>query len=180
MLSFVRKHPVLTFFVLAYGLSWAYWIPLDIAGVRVGPGSRSTHFPGLLGPALAAFIVSGVTDGKRGIVALVHRVVLVSRPIWRFWFYALSPLLFLMLRCSRQWPRRSRYRRAPTSRCTRVCRRGAFLLSCCSPCCSMVSAKKRVGAVSRLCHCSVGSDQLAARRARLVVGRLAHTHVLRG
>jgi CAAX protease family protein len=96
-MSFVRKHPVVTFFVLAYGLSWAYWIPLAIAGVRVAPGSRSTHFPGLLGPAFAAFIVTGLTDGKRGIVALARRLVLVSRPMSRFWFYALSPLLLLLV-----------------------------------------------------------------------------------
>jgi membrane protease YdiL (CAAX protease family) len=95
-MTFVRKHPVVTFFVLAYGLSWAYWVPLAIAGVQVGPGSRSTHFPGLLGPAFAAFIVTGTTDGKRGIVALARRLVMVSRPRAQFWFYALSPLLFLL------------------------------------------------------------------------------------
>ena len=96
-MSFVRKHPVVTFFVLAYGLSWAYWIPLAVAGVRVAPGSGSTHFPGLLGPAIAAFIVTGLTDGTRGIIALARRLVLVSRPMPRFWFYALSPLLFLLV-----------------------------------------------------------------------------------
>jgi uncharacterized protein len=96
-MSFVRKHPIVTFFVLAYGLSWASWLPLAIAGVQVGPGSRSTHFPGLLGPAFAAFIVTGTTDGRRGISALARRLVLVSRPTARFWLYALSPLLFLLV-----------------------------------------------------------------------------------
>src|SRR4051794_15648624 len=33
LMSVVRTHPVLSFFLLAYGLSWAYWIPLAIAGV---------------------------------------------------------------------------------------------------------------------------------------------------
>lgn len=96
-MSFVRKHPVVTFFVLAYGLSWAYWIPLALAGVRVAPGSQSTHFPGLLGPALAAFIVTALTEGKRGIIALARRLVLVSRPMMRFWLYTLSPVLFLLV-----------------------------------------------------------------------------------
>jgi membrane protease YdiL (CAAX protease family) len=96
LISIVRKHPVVSFFVIAYGLSWAYWIPLAIAHVRVSPGSRVTHFPGLLGPALAAFIVTGLTDGMRGILALARRLVLVSRPIRRFWLYALSPLLLLL------------------------------------------------------------------------------------
>jgi membrane protease YdiL (CAAX protease family) len=95
-MSCVRKRPLVAFFVLAYGLSWAYWIPLALTGVRVAPGSRSTHFPGLLGPAVAAFIVAGLTDGKPGIVRLARRLLLVSRPISRFWLYALSPLLFLL------------------------------------------------------------------------------------
>src|SRR4051812_5733264 len=92
-----RKHPLVTFFVLAYGLSWAYWIPLALAGVRVSPGSRSTHFPGLFGPAVAAFVVAGLTDGRRGLMALARRLVLVSRPVGRFVLYALSPLVFLLL-----------------------------------------------------------------------------------
>jgi hypothetical protein len=62
--SSAGKHPVVTFFVLAYGRSWAYWFPLALAGVRVSPGFPSTHFPGLFGPAAAAFIVAGLTDGK--------------------------------------------------------------------------------------------------------------------
>jgi len=85
-----------TFFVLAYVLSWAYWIPLAFAHVRVFPGSRATHFPGLLGPALAAFIVTALTDGRRGVGALANRLMLVSRPLSRFWLYALSPLVLLV------------------------------------------------------------------------------------
>ena len=93
----VKQHPIASFFVLAYGLSWAYWIPLALAGVHVFPGSPVTHFPGLLGPALAAFIVTAMVDGKRGVVTLARRLVFVSRPIPRFLFYTLTPLLFLAL-----------------------------------------------------------------------------------
>jgi hypothetical protein len=60
-MTFVRRHPLLGFFVLAYSLSWAYWIPLALAGVRIAPGSHTTHFPGLLGPGLSAFIITGLT-----------------------------------------------------------------------------------------------------------------------
>jgi len=67
-MTFVRRNPVLSFFVLAYGLSWAYWIPLALAGVRTAPGSAATHIPGLLGPALAAFFITAVTEGRAGVV----------------------------------------------------------------------------------------------------------------
>ena len=90
-MTFVRRHPVASFFVLAYGLSWAYWIPLALAGVRTAPGSTSTHEPGLLGPAVAAFILTGLTQGRAGVVALAKRLVLISRPTSRFFFYSLSP-----------------------------------------------------------------------------------------
>jgi hypothetical protein len=92
MMSFVRKHPLVTFFVLAYSLSWAYWIPLALAGVRVAPGSRSTHFPGLLGPAVAAFLVAGVTGGRPAIITLGRHLLLISRPMSRFWLYGTQPV----------------------------------------------------------------------------------------
>jgi membrane protease YdiL (CAAX protease family) len=93
----IRGHPLLAFFVLAYGLSWAYWIPLALAGVRTAPGSTATHEPGLLGPALAAFIVTGLTQGRAGVAVLARRLVLVSPPAWRFMAYSFSPLIFLGL-----------------------------------------------------------------------------------
>ena len=96
-MTFVRRNPLLSFFVLTYGLSWAYWIPLAIAGVHTAPGSSTTHFPGLLGPAVAAFIVTGLTHGKAGVTALARRLVFVSPPAWRFFSYSLSPVIFLLL-----------------------------------------------------------------------------------
>ena len=96
-MTIVRRHPLVSFFVLAYGLSWAYWIPLALAGVRTAPGSSTTHEPGLLGPALAAFIMIGLTQGRAGVAALAGRLVLVSRPASRFLIYSLSPLVFLGL-----------------------------------------------------------------------------------
>ena len=96
-MTFVRRHSLVSFFVLAYGLSWAYWIPLALAGVRTAPGSSTTHEPGLLGPAVAAFIITGVTEGRRGVGAFAKRLVLVSQPTWQFLIYSLSPLMFLGL-----------------------------------------------------------------------------------
>ena len=96
-MTFVRQNPLVSFFVLAYGLSWAYWIPLALAGVRTAPGSSATHEPGLLGPALAAFIITGLTKGRAGVVAFAKRLMLISQPTSRFLIYSLSPLIFLGL-----------------------------------------------------------------------------------
>jgi len=74
-MSLVRRHPLITYFVLAYVLSWWGWIlyafelsPLPIVG---------------FGPFLAALIVLAATSGKSGVGSLLRRMVRwrVS-PVW--------------------------------------------------------------------------------------------------
>lgn len=95
MRDLVRRHDLVSFVALAYALSWSDWIPLLVRGSRVVPGGNVTHFPGLLGPAAAAFIIVAVTEGRPGLGRLLRRLVLVSRPTLRFLGYSLSPLAFL-------------------------------------------------------------------------------------
>ena len=97
MRDFVRRHPILTYVALAYAISWAFWIPLALKGARIIPGGSVTHFPGLLGPAVAAFLTTALVDGIAGVRGLVRKMFLVSQPPGRFWLYSLSPLLFLGL-----------------------------------------------------------------------------------
>lgn len=92
----MRRHPLVAYFVLAYALSWASWIPLALRGAVVVPGSGTpTQIPGLLGPALAAFLVPILAGDGVGLRSLLRRMRLVTRPAWRFWMVSLSPLLFL-------------------------------------------------------------------------------------
>jgi membrane protease YdiL (CAAX protease family) len=75
---------IVAYVVLAYALSWAWWIPLAISGATIGAGQGwPTHLVGLGGPALAALIVTGVGDGRRGLRELGSRIVRWRvRPIW--------------------------------------------------------------------------------------------------
>jgi uncharacterized protein len=66
-MSLIRRHPLITFFVLACALSWWPWIlyafdllPLPIVG---------------FGPFLAALVVLAITRGKMGVVDLLRRMV---------------------------------------------------------------------------------------------------------
>jgi hypothetical protein len=63
-------------FVLAYGLSWLWIIPLaaDSQVVRRGVG-WPTHLPALLGPAIAALLVTAWTMGRWGVRELLARMV---------------------------------------------------------------------------------------------------------
>jgi hypothetical protein len=65
--SLIRRYPLITFFVLAYVLSWWPWIlyaldllPQPIVG---------------FGPFLAAIVVLTITRGKTGVVGLLRRMV---------------------------------------------------------------------------------------------------------
>jgi len=97
MRALVRRHSLAVFVVLAYAISWADWIPLALSGALVTPGGPITHFPGLLGPALAAFIVTFLAEGASGVTRLLRSMVVPTRPLWRCLAYGLSPMAFLAL-----------------------------------------------------------------------------------
>ncbi|MBO4207106.1 CPBP family intramembrane glutamic endopeptidase [Micromonospora echinofusca] len=60
----------------AYLFSWAWWVPMALAGVVVEPGQGwPSHLPGLLGPALAAVLWTWLDGGRSGLVGLWARVV---------------------------------------------------------------------------------------------------------
>jgi membrane protease YdiL (CAAX protease family) len=88
----MRRHPVISHFVLAYSFSWAVWVPMALAGARVSLGQAwPTHIAGLFGPITAAFIMVAVVNGPRGIWSLCRRM---SR--WRtavgWYLVAVSPI----------------------------------------------------------------------------------------
>ena len=80
--SLIRRHPLITFFVLAYALSWWPWVlyALDLSPQPIVG----------FGPFLAAIVVLLITRGKTGIVGLLRRMVRWRvAPVW----YAVALLL---------------------------------------------------------------------------------------
>jgi uncharacterized protein len=85
------------FFVLACLLSWAWLIPIAVTGGVVVAGKGwPTHFPALLGPMLAAFVLTGLWAGRVGLTDLTRRMIRLRVPA-RWWLFAVSPLLLLAL-----------------------------------------------------------------------------------
>lgn len=90
--SFIARHPLFAFVGLAYAFSWAWWLPQAFAGsaVRIGVG-WPTHLPGLLGPGLAALIVTAILEGRAGLRDLWRRSVR-GRVGW-WWLSVVAVLL---------------------------------------------------------------------------------------
>jgi uncharacterized protein len=80
--SLIRRYPLVSFFVLAYALSWwpAILYALDLLPQPIVG----------FGPFLAALVVLAITQGKTGIVGLLRRMVRWRvAPVW----YAVALLL---------------------------------------------------------------------------------------
>jgi len=73
IVHFIRAHPVIAFFVLAYLISWVYWVV--VLGI-MGHDTLAWFVPGAFGPPVAALLVTGVTDGREGLRAFLQRWVL--------------------------------------------------------------------------------------------------------
>lgn len=85
---------LVAYFVLAYALSWSIGIALALAaqGLIAPILPQWFHYLIAYGPLLSAVIVTGVTEGRRGLRELWARVTRWRvEPIW--WLVALSPLV---------------------------------------------------------------------------------------
>jgi membrane protease YdiL (CAAX protease family) len=81
--------------LLAYAVSWICWLPLGVSHRVVHVGGWPSHLPGLLGPAVAAVLVTGLVTGRAGIRDLLARLTRWRIGWW--WLVALSPLALLGL-----------------------------------------------------------------------------------
>ncbi len=77
--AFIRKHPLIAYFILAYGVMWFFISPmvieaLELANVPEWLSLLSFILSSLLGPTVAAFWVTGVLEGKEGMRALRRRM----------------------------------------------------------------------------------------------------------
>jgi len=91
--KWAARRPVSCFFVLAISISWSYWLALLVRGEQVRPGSPATHLPGLMGPMIAAVIVTWAAFGRAALLEFLKSAVVLPRPRLRNALLALSPVL---------------------------------------------------------------------------------------
>ena len=72
MKSIMKKYPLVSYFVLAYLLSWLLWVPLAIVNniSEVPEALMLLLFVGIWGPTVAGFIMTRVVDGREGVSRL--------------------------------------------------------------------------------------------------------------
>jgi uncharacterized protein len=93
----IRRHPLIAYFALAYTGSWLVWAfyVLSLDGVRLLPFQAPASFLVIIGlgtftgPALAAFVVTALTEGRSGVDRLIARI--------RQWRVGLAWYLFAFL-----------------------------------------------------------------------------------
>jgi membrane protease YdiL (CAAX protease family) len=90
--TWIRRHPVSSYYILALVFTWGYWFVLIAQGKHSGPGTSVSHLPGLLGPMLAAFVTTAIIDGKPGLGDLLRRMTHWGSSLPRGVLLALSPL----------------------------------------------------------------------------------------
>jgi membrane protease YdiL (CAAX protease family) len=71
-MSFVGRHPVLSYLVLAFAIFWVSWLPVLLLGAPPRPFSA---VGAILGLALPAFLVTAATDGRAGVPDLLRRTL---------------------------------------------------------------------------------------------------------
>jgi uncharacterized protein len=104
----LARHPLVSFFVLAYAGSWLFQVPaaLSEGGVGLLPVSSlvdpvylyvsATTLGTFMGPFLSGFVMTGVTEGREGLRRLLRRIVL-WRVGLRWYLFALIGLPALLL-----------------------------------------------------------------------------------
>ena len=85
--------PLISLFVLAYALSWEWWLPIAVSGGSVARGDAwPTHLPGPARAPDRGLVVLTVTEGRAGVRRWLGAMVLGLRERrWRLAAVAASP-----------------------------------------------------------------------------------------
>jgi uncharacterized protein len=105
IMAFIKRHPVLTFYALAFALSWGS-ILIVVGGPGGYPGTPEqvaqqflfVMLAWLAGPSVASLLVTGLVDGRAGLRRLLSRL-LTWRVGARWYAVALltAPLVYMAM-----------------------------------------------------------------------------------
>ena len=97
--SVLVRHPLVFFFLIAFAATWLLEIPLALSQTGTGLLPFSLPLPAValtiaaatfVGPTVAAFIMTAITDGRAGLRRLLRRYVLWRVGLWWYVFVILA------------------------------------------------------------------------------------------
>ena len=104
--ALLARHPLVSFFVMAFAFSWIVWSPwvLSEDGLGLLPYKLGDAASGLLnsaaiflGPTVSAFIMTATTEGRAGIRRLLRRIVLWRVGLrWYLFAFIGVPLILVL------------------------------------------------------------------------------------
>jgi membrane protease YdiL (CAAX protease family) len=88
--AWLARYSLVLYFILAYAISWAFWIPISLTaqGLVKWNVSFAQYYLGSFGPMLSALIVTALIEGRTGIRVLLGRV-LKWRVSMRYYVFAI-------------------------------------------------------------------------------------------
>ena len=93
----MRQHPLFFFFLMAYAFSWIVSIPYILAQWGILHGNFIIIFTiKSFGPFLAAYIMTGITEGKEGVFRL-RQSIKQMRAGWQWYLFILLGIPVLSL-----------------------------------------------------------------------------------
>lgn len=95
MKSLMKQRPLVSYFILAYGISWVLWVPAWLAGWWEG-WPLIMLFAGIYGPSLAGLAMTGILEGKPGVKKLLARFLAWRVGFqWYLFVFLVRPVLTL-------------------------------------------------------------------------------------
>jgi CAAX protease family protein len=92
MTQLIRRHPLTTFFLLAFGITWIVWVP-RAAGASLGVVGQMWTWA----PAIAALLAAALTGGRDAVRELGARLVR-WRVSWQWYLVViLGPAVFSLV-----------------------------------------------------------------------------------
>jgi membrane protease YdiL (CAAX protease family) len=97
-LNWFKMHPLTTYFIVAYLISWFFMVPLALTkqGIIKWPFPFSTHYLAAYGPIISAVIVTLISSGKSGLKQLLKNVIKWKVQL-AWWFIAITPIIAFLL-----------------------------------------------------------------------------------
>ena len=86
MTTLIKRYPLFSYFLLAYGIFWAIWTPLipslqGLATLEVPGWAIPLALFGIYAPTWAALIVTAVAEGRDGLKRLIAPILEWKLPV---------------------------------------------------------------------------------------------------